>query len=294
MEPKHVISFDSMGVPWRVLIWDNLSSDDAASLEQTCIDRCASFEQLYSRFKEDSLVSEIATQGAGQYDVPEDLVRMLRLYEDLYLCSNGLFTPLIGYTLEDLGYDANYSLSPREFIRSTPSLPDVLTITSDTSITLSESVLIDIGALGKGFMVDLLFEALRSLGLSHFLVDGSGDIRYTGPEPVSAGLEDPDDPNAVIGTYSLSSGALAASGVNRRVWRGTAHIIRPDAVSAPSPIYASWVHAETAVLADALATALFLAPPSAFLDHYSFSYCLLNRERRIKKSADFAADFFQE
>lgn len=289
--PK-TLSFESMGTSWEISIWDALHEDNFIEISHAIENTCRDFDDTYSRFKEDSLVSQIARSGAGVYSVPEDFIQMLRLYFDLYELSGRIFNPLVGFSLSDLGYDAAYSLKTSKLIRETPSLPETISILEHNTIEVKTSILIDIGALGKGFAVDKLFHLLENAGCSHFLVNGSGDIRYKGSAAINAGLEDPQDPSKAIGVFPLAHGSFAGSGVNRRTWGKHSHIINALDPENSSPLLASWVHTESTVLADALATALLLSPPEPFLEKYDFSYCLMNHERRIKKSADFSADFF--
>ena len=41
-------------------------------------------------------------------------------------------------------------------------------------------VVIDIGAVGKGYLVDLIASILREVGLPGFIVIASGDLRHAG------------------------------------------------------------------------------------------------------------------
>ena len=64
-------------------------------------------------------------------------------------------TPLIGATLEDLGYDKEYSLTPKTIIRKTPEFGSVLKRSGET-ITTIQPLSLDVGAAGKGLLVDYL------------------------------------------------------------------------------------------------------------------------------------------
>ncbi len=283
-------AFTALGTTWRLSVSGVALETTAATIFAALESRARQFDGMYSRFIPDSLVSQLATQ-TGRHTVPPDLIAMLRLYEELFLATGGAVNPAIGFALEDAGYDSAYRLVPKDSIRAVPSLPTVLTIHNDTELTLHKSVLLDLGALGKGYLVDLLFtEALR-LGASEVLIDGSGDIRYRANTPIVCGLEDPREPGKVIGTIPLQYGSFCASATNRRRWEGYNHYLNPHTSSSPTYVVASWVMAETAALADGLSTALFFVPPED-LSQFSFSYCVMNHEGRIKKSADFAADFF--
>lgn len=288
----HTGSFEALGTTFRLTVWDDIADGQFERSLAECRAIAEGFDQRYSRFKEDSLVTALSAQ-AGVVEVPHELVAMLRLYAALNEATAGAINPAIGFALEDTGYDSAYSLRERDTVRDVPELDRALAILDDTHIQLREPVLLDLGALGKGYVVDVLHEHLRSAGLARFLVDGSGDIRYHSEagEPIVCGLEHPHDPTQVIGTIAVTGGSLCASATNRRAWGRRNHYLHPGTKESPQDIIATWVTAETAALADGLSSALFFVPPEA-LAHVPFEYCVVNSARERKNSAGFAAEFF--
>lgn len=287
----HTFGFESMGSRWGITVWDDIPPASFDDLMQEALVKCRVFEELYSRFHETSLVRTIASE-TGVIDVPADLVNMLRLCETLNRLSNGAFNPFVGSTLEDIGYDESYSLQPKQTVRAVPVFSDSMHIIDDTHINLLQPVLIDIGAVGKGYAVDLIVKFLDAQGLNRFLVNGSGDVFYRGDEPLRAGLEHPDDSTKAIGVINLSDCAFCASAGNRRKWHTYHHIIDPLTFTSPQRILGTWVKAESAALADGLATALFLCDPEELAKELPFDYCILNNEYRVKRSQGFDAEFF--
>lgn len=287
----HTFGFESMGSQWGITVWDDIPAMDFDDLTREIVTKCRVFEELYSRFRDTSLVRELATK-TGLVDVPADLVSMLRLCQVLNKLSHGAFNPFVGSTLEDIGYDESYSLQPKQTVRAVPVFSESINIIDDMHINFLQPVLIDIGAVGKGYAVDLIVKFLDAQGLKRFLVDGSGDVFYRGDEPLRAGLEHPDDPTKVIGVINLSNCAFCASAGNRRRWSTYHHIINPHTLTSPHTILGTWVKAESAALADGLATAIFLSDPDDLTKELPFDYCMLNNEYRVKRSQGFDAEFF--
>jgi thiamine biosynthesis lipoprotein len=272
--PQH-FSYESMGTHWAISIWDTLDPAVFAELQESIIQQSQAFSQLYSRFNKSSLIWEL-TEKRGMVEVPKELIQMLRLYETLHDLSDGKCNPLVGFALSDLGYDADYSLQPKEHIRSVPNFHDALRLVDDTHLELSQSVLIDLGALGKGFFVDIIRAFLEEKGIQRFLVDGSGDMYYQGNgEVIRVGLEHPGDATKVIGVLEMQNGAMCGSASN-----------------STEGIIATWVRATSAAVADGLATCVFLVEPERFENDFAFDYCLLNTEYKIKRSAGFTAELF--
>lgn len=281
-----------MGTSWEVTIWDELSVDIAKQIQARIISETQSFDRTYSRFISSSFVMGLSDK-TGIVRVPPDFVPMLRLYFSLFHVSGKKFTPLVGTTLSDMGYDETYSFREKEQIHPVPDLDRVVKIVDDCHIKLSAPTLFDFGALGKGYFVQKIAQLLSKENIQRFLVNGSGDISYEGNEiPIQAGLEHPHDPKKVIGSIELKSGSLCSSSNNRRSWGNHRHIIDPQSLSSETDIIATWVFANSAPVSDALATALFLSPPESFENHFDFEYLVLNKDMRVKRSKGFHARLY--
>jgi hypothetical protein len=74
-----------------------------------------------------------------------------------------------------------------------------------TSLVTQRPLVIDVGAAGKGYLVDILSGMIAHAGLDRFVVDASGDLRHVGPRPLRIGLEHPFDAKQVIGVANLRS-----------------------------------------------------------------------------------------
>lgn len=280
-----------MGTTWHISVWDDIPETTFLALEQTIRAYCSIFDHTYSRFIEDSFISKLSEE-VGIHEVPPEFVDMLRIYEKLFVLSQGTFTPLVGDALSDMGYDATYTLQPKETIRRVPDFLTTVNIIDNRHIELKENTTIDIGAIGKGFAVDAIATILEQKGVSTYLVDGSGDIQYKGAESIKVGLEHPFDSSKVIGALNFSSGAMCSSATNRRSWQGMHHIINPTTLSPAEDVCACWVIAESAAVADGLSTALFLSSPEMFEKDFTFEYLLLNKDMKVKRSSGFHAELY--
>ncbi len=282
--------FEALGTHFAFILFDTELGPAVPEVVRGAEIIVHNFDVLYSRFKSDSLVSQLA-RSPGVHTVPKDLVQMLRIYEDLYRKTGGKMTPCVGNTLESMGYDATYSLQEKGVLIAVPALPDVLKIIDDTHIEMLQPALLDLGALGKGYVVDLVYDYFMQQSVGKFMVDGSGDIRVHSPgAPVRCGLEDPRDSTKVIGVLSMEHGALCASALNRRAWGERTHYVDPATLDSPTEIAATFVYAETCTVADALSTALFFTAPEE-ISEYSFEYVLVNAEGKRKSSAFFTELF---
>jgi thiamine biosynthesis lipoprotein len=121
-------------------------------------------------------------------------------------------------------------------------------------------------------------------GIKNYCVDAGGDFIHknnTG-EVLRVGLEDPRDTTKVIGVLTLTNRAMAGSAGNRRKWQNFNHIINPKTLLSPENILAVWTVAESAMLADALSTALYFCPTETLLQHYKFDYVIMHADSSVE------------
>jgi thiamine biosynthesis lipoprotein len=288
--PQTTFTFEAIGTHWVIELFEDVANpDDLLAVIKQRIDV---FDQTYSRFRDDSLVTQMATK-PGTYTLPADAEPLFDLYEQLYKISKGKVTPLIGNLLEDTGYDANYSLSPRQTIRSLPSWEDALEYAYPT-LHVRQPVVIDLGAAGKGYLVDIISGLLSDAGVRNFCVNAGGDMYVSDPPEgaLAVALEHPDNLTQAIGIAKLTEGSICGSSGNRRAWRGYMHILDPQQKQSPQHIKAVWVCAQSALIADALSTCLFFMEPDVLTEYFEYDYAIVNSDNSLVYSRNFPAEFF--
>jgi thiamine biosynthesis lipoprotein len=155
-------------------------------------------------------------------------------------------------------------------------------------------VILDFGAAGKGYLVDIVGELLQNLGISNFFIDAGSDMLTMGEmgEDEKIGLEDPENFNRVIGVVQIKNQSLCASAGNRRKWDKYTHIINPKTLESPKNILATWVVASEAIVADAVATCLFFVSPEDLVSQFKFEHLILYADRSVNMSNNFPAQLF--
>ncbi len=282
------MSFEAIGTQWTIDAND-LPLDSKQALLNKIKTRIELFDRTYSRFRADSTIMQISATG-GECRLSEDAESLFSLYLDLYKTTDGVFTPLIGDVLEAAGYDASYSLKARK-LQKPPQWEDVIAY-NHPHLTLKKPAILDFGAGGKGYLVDIVSNILTSEGSKSYCVDAGGDIFQKGDNELKIGLENPQNTKQVIGVATIKNQSICASAGNRRQWGDYHHIIDPDSLTSPKNILATWVVADTGLLADALATCLFLVKPATLTPHYKFEYLIMNADATVAKSPHFKAELF--
>ncbi|MGA8850543.1 MAG: FAD:protein FMN transferase [Aeromicrobium sp.] len=280
-------NFDAIGTRWQIDTRTTL--DDAIRSE---ILRCVEdFDRTWSRFRADSVVSDIArTPGVRTVVGAESL---MDFYDELFDATDGAVNPLIGQTLSDLGYDADYSLR---------AVPDPAPVQAWSSvvhegprIATTAPALIDVGAAGKGRLVDLIAGLLWQAGAHEATLDASGDIYHRGTTPIRVALEHPRDRTRALGVVHLDSEhALCGSASNRRAWGDGLHHVLDGRTGRPtSDIVATWVLVpQSCMIADGLATAHYFAEPDRLLERWDHQFVRMHADGRVVWSPDLPGEVF--
>jgi thiamine biosynthesis lipoprotein len=282
-------NFEGIGTKWQIDIYKQLSETEEQKILSLIKNRVEVFDKAYSRFRDDSIVTKMSKE-AGTFLLPEDAKMMFRLYYDLYKLTDGFFTPLVGNLLSEAGYDAKYSLKEKK-INKVPQWEEII-FYEFPNIQVKKPVILDFGAGGKGYLVDLVGNVLEKNNIFEYCINAGGDILYKGKKLIRIGLENPENTDQVIGIYTLQNGSICGSAGNRRAWGNFTHIMNPKTLTSQKNILAVWVIAKTAFLADSLATCLFFVPAKKLLGHYEFEYVLIRNDFSVEKSEDFSGELF--
>jgi thiamine biosynthesis lipoprotein len=131
---------------------------------------------------------------------------------------------------------------------------------SHTIELLSDGIQIDLGAIGKGYAADKMWQLLNEWGLDTAMISaGQSTILPIGIPAGLAGwpvtLSDPSDYSRILTKLYLSNQAISASGLQKGP-----HIINPRTGKPVKGKHACWATAKTAAAADALSTAFMVMP----------------------------------
>ncbi len=252
----------ALGTVWWIEIFSEISTAKKQVVYDDLLLFIANFENKYSRFKPDSLITKLNTNGS--LENPDQMtIDMFHKGQELFIKTNGLFNFLIGEILENRGYDANYSFTIKETVNKKINALENLVI-SPNLITL-KSGRVDLGGFGKGYLIDLLTERLKNTHqLNYFLTNGGGDMYATSDKgtPITIYLEHPTNPETYIGTTTLLDQGFAASSPHKRQWivnsKKYNHIVSAEN---EIKIDGTFIKAKTAYEADAFATTVLMLDP---------------------------------
>ncbi len=280
--PGALWRFEAIGVPWQIETTEPL----AQPVQDQVRAIIESFDVAWSRFREDSLVTRLS-RDAGAVPVPPDADAMLSVYADLTAATGGAVSPLIGDALARRGYGPDIDLVDRGPI-ATPAWTSLVRWDS-RELRLQHPAMLDLGALGKGRLVDLVLAAIPG---DEVVVDASGDLAVRGG-PQRIGLEHPFDPRRAIGVWEVTDAALCASATNRRAWGdGLHHVLDARTGEPVRTVAATWAVAPSAMRADAIATALFFDGGERLAHDWGVEWVRMTTNGRVDWSPRSKAELF--
>jgi thiamine biosynthesis lipoprotein len=178
--------------------------------------------------------------------------------------TGGAFDPTVGSRMEAAGFNREYRtgrpVQARFDADDSVSYRDALLDPAQKTITLLKPMVLDLGAVAKGLAVDMAAREL--LPFKDFAIDAGGDLYLGGCNSEgrawSIGIRHPRHNGELIDSIRVSHQAVCTSGDYER----GAHILDPRRGRAAGNAVSVTVVAQTAMLADALATAAFVLGPA--------------------------------
>ncbi len=134
-------------------------------------------------------------------------------------------------------------------------------------------LVVDLGGIAKGYGIDRAIGVLAAAGVEHASINAGGDIRLLGNRgnrPWRIGIQHPRHPGEILATIDLADTAVVTSGDYERFYERDGvryhHLFDPRTGQPGRLCQSVTVVAPEAVLADALATAVFILGPQAGLE----------------------------
>jgi thiamine biosynthesis lipoprotein len=247
---------------------------NAQSLAAEAFDWFRIVEATCSRFDEASDLSRLCRTSAEWTPVTPLLFEVLRVAQAVADASDGAFDPTVGAAVHAMGFDTHWQTGARPALPSMSepaSWRDVQLDEHTTCVRLERPLQLDLGAVAKGFAIDLAARAMA--GLADCCIVAGGDLLCRGTNargrPWRTAIVDPLAPerSAAVAEVDATEYAICTSGGYRRVSDHGHHLLIPtsrahDSGDAParnpSHLASVTVIAPHAVIADALATAVFV------------------------------------
>jgi thiamine biosynthesis lipoprotein len=259
--------FRAMGSDAHVIV-----TGGGPGLVDRAVGRVSDLEQRWSRFLDDSEISELNREAGSFVPVSSETVTLVERAVAAWRLSGGAFDPTVLGALLRAGYDRSFDQLTharggvhRVGSRLEPGAAEIAI--RGKTVRLLAGTGFDPGGIGKGLAADLVCSELLAAGAEGACVNLGGDVRVAGSGPDGEGwtiaVEHPwgSLPVAVLG---MAAGAVATSTTLRRRWEADGdfrhHIIDPrTGLPSDTDLTLATVVAADAWIAEVLAKAVLLA-----------------------------------
>lgn len=229
--------------------------------------RIAELTLMLSVTDENSELSAINRSGTAE--VNAETAELISFALDIADKTDGSLDPTIYPVLRAWGFtaDENRVPAPEELSALLENVGHERVRVDGNTVTLGEGMMLDLGAVAKGYAGDETDRILRENGITAALINLGGNIQLVGTKPDGTdwrlGLKDPAGAGNV-GVLTISDCAVVTSGSYERCFTaddGTVygHIIDPaSGYPADNGLLSVTIVADEGKLCDALSTALFV------------------------------------
>ncbi len=277
--------FDTEGTLYD---YNGLSRRKFNALSKMVTEEFEEYHKLYDIYHEYEGITNIATlnanAGKGPIKVDKKIIDLLSFSKEMYVLTDGETNIAMGAVLS-IWHDCREKAKENEK-NGTPELSRVPTEeelreaaehTSIDDLIIDEAagtaelrdpkMSLDVGAVGKGYAVEMVARMIEEKYGGGFVLDVGGNLRAIGTKPDGAGwlvgVRNPDNygSETIVYKTEIKDAATVTSGGYERSYTvgGVSyhHIINPETLF-PENYYASVsVMTSSSALSDALSTALF-------------------------------------
>ncbi len=229
------------------------------------------YENKFSFYNNKSQIWKFNNSIIDSLLIDDDLKEILSISKELYQKTNKHYDITIGALSEIWDFD-------NEVLPTNKEIEKAIQVTGFKKLKIQNNYLhkpdgmkINLGSLAKGYIVDKVVEYLKQQNVISGFVNAGGDMRIFGRgKPFKIGIQHPrSESNEIIDVINVGNMSVVTSGDYERYFMKDGkryhHIINPLTGYPSQNAISVTVISETALIADAYSTALFLLEPKQSL-----------------------------
>lgn len=266
-EKKDYDSHTKSAVAMDTVVTAKTYGKNTASLNETVISIIKQLDSTISRYDENSLVYKLNEEKSL---ASNDISNLISMCSKVSLESDGVFDITVT-SLSDLwGIGTENERIPKEseIKKALQNVGYQKIWSNNGTVSLGENQSVDLGAVGKGYACDLVYEYLSKTDIDGAVVSVGGSILAYGKRNAAGdkwrvALKHPREENAFLGTILIESGFVSTSGDYERYFEKDGkryhHILNAKTgYPADSGLISVTVICKNGALSDALSTACFI------------------------------------
>ena len=272
--------FQAMGVPCEIQVYDESRINARNNIRQLA-GEVTRLEQKYSRFRRDSLLTEINFSAGDKLGIKIDketrslLSHALTCFEQ----SEGLFDITTGVLYRLWDFRQARVPEQKEIDKALERVGFHKVSVKGSRLHMPKGMELDLGGIVKEYAADSVAQMARRMGINSGLINLGGDFTVIGPqpggEPWTVGIANPKQRNAMMAKIDLHDGGLASSGDYERFFefdgKRYSHLLNPKTGWPSSGLRAVSVAGNLCTVAGSMATIAMLKEEDAALAYLAES-----------------------
>lgn len=265
-------------------------AEDQKKLEeqlQWIYDELETYHRLYDIYNEYPGIQNIKTindnAGKAPVKVDQKIIDLLIFSKKMYEETDGKVNVAFGsvlsiwhsYREQGIEDPVHAQLPPMDMLEEAAlhtNIDLVYINEAESTVFLKDSkMLLDVGAIGKGYALEQVAKKAESQGFTSGLISVGGNVcaiggKYEDDTPWNVGVENPnkEDTERTLATVFLKDQSLVSSGDYQRYYTVDGklyhHIIDPDTLKPTNHYKSVSIISNSSGMADALSTAIFNMP----------------------------------
>lgn len=277
IKPKNRIFYGCFDTVGSFYDYSGMGEDEFNKLADRVEDSLIEYHRLYDIYNEYDGLINLATinkkAGQGPQRVDKKIINILLFSKEMHELTNGKVNVAMGSVLK-IWHDyreEGISIPDKEMLSSANQHTDISNLIIDeenlTVDIVDPKMSLDVGAIAKGYAVEMTAAMLEAEGYSGLVLDVGGNLRVIGEKPNgegwSAGVRNPDlsSSESYVYTFNLKNEALVTSGSYERFYTVDGvryhHIINEETLMPENYYLSVSVKSDSSALSDALSTAIF-------------------------------------
>lgn len=283
-----------------------IDSADADELLTQAQQRVTELEAMLSVTDENSDIYRINHSDGAAVSVSDETAQAISYALTMAAETDGALDPTIYPVLSAWGFTTeNYQVPDADTIATLLEQVDYTRVSVDGSnVQLPAGMMLDVGAIGKGYTGDAIISFLKEQGVTSALLDLGGNIQAIGGKPDGSrwklGIKNPFG-DGVVGVLQVADAAVVTSGSYERYFtddngKTYGHIIDPETGQPVDNDLASvTIIGKEGKKCDALSTALFVMGQEQAISYWKekqdFDMVLITQDKQVLVTEGIAAQF---
>ena len=261
------------------------TKEEFDAISKRVLDQLKEYHQLYTIYNSYKDINNLVTvnrvvDGAHQVvKVDQKIIDMLLYAKEMYAVTGGEMNVMMGsvlsiwhdYRTEGMDEPWNAELPPMDALLEAAKHTSIDSLVIDeeaSTVWISDPLAkLDVGAIAKGYAVEMIARSLEADGITGFMLNVGGNVRTVGPKADGigwlVGIQNPNQNSDVpyLAYLRIADLAVVTSGSYQRYYMvdGEAyhHIIDKETLMPAKGFLSVSLICPTSAMADGLSTALF-------------------------------------